>query len=54
MANQLLDHLENNNLLSNYQFGFRAKRSTLTASLYLTGHIRQALNNGQITGAIFY
>ena len=53
MANQLLDHLEKNNLLSEHQFGFRSKRSTTTASLFLTEHIRQALNNSHITGAIF-
>ena len=52
-ANQLTEHLESNNLLNEYQFGFRSKRSTASAILYFTEHIRQSLNSGQITGAIF-
>ena len=36
-----------------YQFGFRSKKSTASAILYFTEHIRQSLNSGQITGAIF-
>ena len=53
LANQLTEHLKNNNLLNEYQFGFRSKRSTASAILYFTEHIRQSLNSGQITGAIF-
>ena len=53
LANQLTEHLESNNLLNEYQFGFRSKRSTASAILYFTEHIRQSLNSGQITGAIF-
>ena len=32
---QLLSHLENNSLLSSFQFGFRSKRSTELAVTYL-------------------
>ena len=53
MASQLLEYLETNNFLSEHQFGFRSERSTTTASLYFTEHIRHALDLSQITGAIF-
>ena len=49
LANQLTEHLESNNLLNEYQFGFRSKRSTASAILYFTEHICQSLNSGQIT-----
>lgn len=50
---QLIEHLEKNNLLNNSQFGFRPARSTLSAQLLFTEHIRTSLNTGHITGAVF-
>jgi len=53
LYNQLINHLENNNLLSDCQHGFRPLRSTMSALLILTEQIRMSLNKGQITGAIY-
>lgn len=50
---QIIDHLEINNLLSDSQFGFRAHRSTELATIYFTDHIRKAMDSGQLTGAIY-
>ena len=51
---QLLSHLENNGLLSSFQFGFRSKRSTELAVTYFTDIIRKEVDNGNILGAVFY
>ena len=45
---QLLSHLENNGLLSSFQFGFRSKRSTELAVTYFTDKIRKEVDNGNI------
>ena len=45
---QLLSHLENNGLLSSFQFGFRSKRSTELAVTYFTDKIRKEIDNGNI------
>ena len=50
---QLLSHLENNGLLSSFQFGFRSKRSTELAVTYFTDIIRKEVENGNILGAVF-
>ena len=50
---QLLSHLENNGLLSSFQFGFRSKRSTELAVTYFTDKIRKEVDNGNILGAVF-
>ena len=50
---QLLSHLENNGLLSSFQFGFRSKRSTELAVTYFTDIIRKEVDNGNILGAVF-
>jgi len=50
---QLMEHLENHNLLTASQFGFRKKRSTEHASVYFTDQIRKAMDNGLLTGAIY-
>ena len=50
---QLLSHLENNGLLSFFQFGFRSKRSTELAVTYFTDIIRKEVDNGNILGANF-
>lgn len=46
-------YLENGNWPNDSQHGFRDKRSTMTALLLFTEHIRHSLNKGHITGAIF-
>ena len=51
--NQLMEHLENHNLLSSCQFGFRKNRSTEHASVYFTDKIRKAMDSGLFTGAIY-
>ena len=50
---QLLSRLENNGLLSSFQFGFRSKRSTELAVTYFTDKIRKEVDNGNILGAVF-
>ena len=50
---QLLSHLENNGLLSSFQFGFRSKRSTELAVTYFTDKIRKEVDNGNILGVLF-
>ena len=49
---QLLSHLENNGLLSSFQFGFRS-RSTELAVTYFTDIIRKEVDSGNILGAAF-
>lgn len=53
LSNQLIGHLESNNLLHDSQFGFRSARSTLSAQLLFTEYIRATLDKGLITGAVF-
>ena len=51
--NQLYEYLEKNKFLSNRQFGFRKGRSTSHAITYLSDFIRQKMDSGQCTGAVF-
>ena len=50
---QLYDYLDENNLLSNVQFGFRKNRSTQHAVTLLADHIRTHMDKGKLTGAVF-
>ena len=50
---QLVNHLENNNLLSNFQFGFRSRQSTEIAATFFTDNIRSTMDEGKYTGAIY-
>ena len=50
---QLYEYLENNKLLSPYQFGFRKNRSTASAVVHITDTIRQIMDIGKLTGALF-
>ena len=50
---QLPEYLEMNNLLNTHQYGFRRKRSTQQADVYLTEHIRQNKDKGHCTGAAY-
>ncbi len=51
--NQISMYLENNNILSPFQSGFRPKYSTTSALLKLTNDIYSALDSGDLIGAIF-
>jgi len=50
---QLLLHLENNGLLSSFQFGFRSKCSTELSVTYFTDIMRKEVDSGNILGAVF-
>ena len=50
---QLMDHLGNNQLLSDRQFGFRRNRSTEQATALFTDQIRTKMDKGHLAGAIF-
>ena len=50
---QLVSHLESQDLLFDYQFGFRANHSTELAVTYLIDHIRKEADGGKLTGAVF-
>ena len=50
---QLLKYLEENNMLSKHQYGFRAKRSTNHAVTRLVDDLRINMDKGLATGAIF-
>ena len=45
--------LENNNLLSNSQFGFRKSRSTIHPIMHFVNNVTKALNRKQHSMAIF-
>lgn len=51
--NQLADYLEENFFLSKHQYGFRRKRSTSDAVTKLTNNIRENMDKGKVTGALF-
>ena len=53
MYRQLMSHLERNNLLSDYKYGFRSKRSTELAVTYFTDLIRKEAGNGKMSGSVF-
>ena len=51
--NQLSEYLEENNLLSDQQYGFRRKRSTRDAVTKLSDEIRENMDKSYVTGALF-
>lgn len=51
--NQLSQYIATNNILSEFQSGFRPNHSTTTALLKLTNDIYSSAGKGQLTGAIF-
>ncbi len=53
MCNRLTTHLDNNMLISNFQFGFRKNHSTLHPLLLFTNKITEALEKKQHSIAIF-
>ena len=52
VADQLMHHLESNNLLTNMQYGFRKGHSTNTCLLQLTEEIRNSLDNKKAVGIL--
>ena len=50
---QLYEFLETNGMLGQSQFGFRKNRSTQHAVTLLTDQIRQGMDQGKFTGAVF-
>jgi hypothetical protein len=53
MSIQLVEHLNNNNILVEEQFGFRTKSSTGVAIYKLLNEIQKALNSKNLIGGIF-
>lgn len=52
-ANSLKNHLLNNNLIYNKQFGFQAKNSTLHPLVHICDYIGKALNNNEYVVGVF-
>ena len=50
---QLSDYLEDNHLLTDFQYGFRRKRSTRDAVTILTDHIKHNMDKSKVTGALY-
>ena len=53
VQDRLLWHFDNNNILCEYQFGFRKGRSTQQAIFELLKNVHLALNDGGMTGLLF-
>ena len=50
---QLIDHLETNELLSKMQFDYRKNRSTELATILLSDNIRKAIDEGHIVRVLY-
>ena len=50
---QLSEYLEKNELLTEFQFGYRTKRSTKLASALLCDDIRRMIDNRKLVGAVY-
>ena len=48
-----MEYLEQHNLISNYQFGYRKNRSTNAAATILVDDIREMVDKGNMVGAVF-
>lgn len=53
VAEQLVEHLESNQLLYRQRFRFRDKYSTETANCYLLEKIKASLDKGNVVRAVF-
>ena len=53
VCKQIDNHLTDNNLISNQQWGFRKGRSIEQLMLSMTKKWKQALDNGKVVGVIF-
>ena len=54
VCNQLMKHMESNNLLPNNQHGFRAQRSTMTALTSMQKEWVKSSEDGLITGVLIW
>ena len=54
LCKRLMEHIDNNNILNDHQFGFRKRFSTEDAIFKLIYEILNALNNNVMVGSIFY
>ena len=50
---QLVKFLDQNSLLSEFQFGFRPKLSTDLAAIHMFDNIRESVDSGKLVGAVF-
>jgi hypothetical protein len=50
---RLMEHIDNNNILNDHQFGFRKRFSTEDAIFKLIHEVLNALNNRIMVGSIF-
>ena len=50
---QLMNYMEENDLLTTNQFGYRQKRSTKLASTLLCDEIRKSMDKGELVGAVY-
>lgn len=53
LCSQLKSHLLEHNLQNEHQWGFRPKRSTEDALLYMTEKWRKAIDSGKVVGIVF-
>ena len=53
VTEQLVEHLESNQLLHPEQFGFRHKHSTESANCYFVDTVKRHLDEGNVVGAVF-
>jgi hypothetical protein len=53
VCNNLVHHLESNNLLYTHQYGFLPKKSTEHNLLHLTNFVAEALNEGSFAIGVF-
>ena len=49
----LITFLENKNLLTDFQYGFRSKRSTKLATTLFCDTIRKEISNGNLVGSVY-
>lgn len=50
---QYMDFLEEEQLLSDYQFGYRSRRSTSLAATLFVDNVRNEVDKGNLVGAVF-
>ncbi len=53
VANRIITFLNDNNLISKWQFGFRKKHSTIHPMIHFLNHVSEALNKKKYTIGIF-
>ena len=53
VVKHITDYLEANNILSDFQFGFRAGRSTEDQLLLMYGKVAQWLDSGEVVDVVY-